>query len=168
MRIALVLLLALGCSNPPPVSSGAAPAPGAGGVSEAAAPQTGPRVIFPDGWTVSVEIANDDELRAQGLMFRDHLAPGAGMLFFFPQEGEYAFWMKNTRIPLDMIWVDSGHRVAHVTFDVPPCKADPCPSYPPHAQARYVLEVAGGVARQHGLKAGDMLRFEDTDRFEVH
>ena len=176
MRIALVLLLALGCSNPPP--GGAAPASGAEAAAEAGAetvaeaataPQarTGPRVIFPDGWTVYVEIANDDELRAQGLMYRDRLAPDAGMLFFFPREGEYGFWMKNTRIPLDIIWIGADKRVTHVKFNVPPCTADPCPSYPPNARSRYVLEVAGGVALQHGLKAGDVLRFEGTDPFEV-
>ncbi len=150
----------------PPATGGAAPAPGG---EPATAPQarSGPRVIFPDGHVVWVEIANDDELRAQGLMFRDRLAPDAGMLFLFPEDGEYPFWMKNTRIPLDMIWIDANKRVAHVKFDVPPCRADPCPSYPPHARARYVLEVAGGVARQHGLKAGDVLRFEGTDAYEV-
>ena len=165
MRIALVLLLALGCSNPP-ATGGTAPAPGA---EPATAPQarTGPRVIFPDGHVVWVEIANDDELRAQGLMYRDHLPPDAGMLFLFPEDGEYPFWMKNTRIPLDIIWIDTNKRVAHVKFDVPPCRADPCPSYPPNARARYVLEVAGGVSRQHGLKAGDVVRFEGTEGYEV-
>ena len=130
---------------------------------ETAASASGPRVIFPDGFVVHVEIAADDELRAQGLMYRDQLRPGTGMLFLFPEEGEYPFWMKNTRIPLDMIWIDSNRRVAHVTFDVPPCRVDDCPSYPPNANARYVLEVAGGVARQHGIKAGDSLRFEQTE-----
>ena len=161
MRIALVLLLALGCSNPP-----SAPAPSS--VTETQArPRTGPRVIFPDGHVVHVEIANNDELRAQGLMYRDQLAPGDGMLFFFPTDGYYPFWMKNTRIPLDMIWIDANRTVVDVKFSVPPCKADPCPNYPPKGDARYVLEVAGDVAKQHGLKAGDVLRFEGTDPFEV-
>ncbi|HVE70888.1 MAG TPA: DUF192 domain-containing protein [Thermoanaerobaculia bacterium] len=169
MRIALVLLLALSCSNPPSdASGGASPASGAGSVAEAAtAPQDGPRVTFPDGHLVRLEIANDGELRAQGLMYRDHLPPDRGMLFLFPEDGDYPFWMKNTRIPLDMIWIDASHRIAAVKFEVPPCKADPCPSYPPNARARYVLEVAGGVARQHGLKAGDSLRFEGIDGYEA-
>ncbi len=158
MRIALVLLLAMSCSKPGPAPSPAAPA---------SQPASGPRVIFPDGWTVRVEIANDDDLRAQGLMYRDHLAPDSGMLFLFAQDGEYPFWMKNTRIPLDMIWIDATQRVAAVHFEVPPCKADPCPSYPPNARARYVLEVAGNEARKHGVKAGDQLRFEATDGYEV-
>jgi uncharacterized protein len=163
MRMTLLMLLVLGCSSDdsfvPDVSTRS--------VATTTQESNGPRVIFPDGWVVRVEIANDDDLRAQGLMFRDHLEPGAGMLFFFPEDGEYAFWMKNTRIPLDMIWIDADRRVAAVKFEVPPCKADPCPSYPPNARARYVLEVAGGVARQHGLKAGDVLRFEGTDGIEA-
>ena len=100
-------------------------------------------------------------------MHRDQLREDAGMLFIFPDPHPLGFWMKNTRIPLDMIWIDSARRVAAVHFEVPPCKADPCPSYPPHARARYVLEVAGNEARKHGVKAGDQLRFEETDGYAV-
>jgi uncharacterized membrane protein (UPF0127 family) len=75
--------------------------------------------------------------------------------------------MKNTLIPLDMIWIDENRRIAHITPDVPPCKADPCPSYPPNVQARYVLELAAGVAAKHGLKDGDALRFEGMEHVVV-
>ena len=105
-------------------------------------------------------MAANDELRIQGLMFRDRLRPATGMLFFFAVDGEYPFWMKNTLIPLDMIWIDSRRRVAHIEHDVQPCKVENCPNYPPHAIARYVLEVAAGVAKEHGLRDGDLLRFE--------
>jgi uncharacterized membrane protein (UPF0127 family) len=159
--MAMVLLLALSCSDPKATPSAESPA------TATTDQKQGPRVTFPDGHLVHLEMANDNELRAQGLMYRDHLPPDRGMLFLFPEDGEYGFWMKNTRIPLDMIWLDSGHRIAHVKFNVPPCKADPCPSYPPNARARYVLEVAGGVAKQHGLKAGDVLRFEGIDGYEA-
>jgi uncharacterized membrane protein (UPF0127 family) len=71
--------------------------------------------------------------------------------------------MKNTRIPLDIIWIDSDRRIVHVKHEVPPCRVEDCPSYPPNARARYVLEVAGGEARKHGLAAGDLLRFEGTE-----
>ncbi|HUP60853.1 MAG TPA: DUF192 domain-containing protein [Thermoanaerobaculia bacterium] len=120
-------------------------------------------MIFPDGFAVRVEIAADDELRAQGLMYRTALPPETGMLFFFAEEEEHAFWMKNTKIPLDMIWIDSNRRVVHVKHDVPPCEVADCPSYPPGVPSRYVLEVAAGVARQHGLAAGDQLTFEGTE-----
>ena len=155
--VAALLLLAIACgkSEPPPETL---PAP-------TTQPITGPRVIFPDGFVVGLEVVADQESRAEGLMYRDQLRPDHGMLFVFPEDGEYAFWMKNTKIPLDMIWIESTKRVAHVKHDVPPCYIDDCPSYPPGAQARYVLEVAAGVAKQHGLKAGDVLRFEQTDAF---
>lgn len=125
--------------------------------------QSGPRVIFPDKFVVHVEIAATEDLRAQGLMFRDQLRPATGMLFFFAEDGEYPFWMKNTHIPLDMIWIDSNKKIAHIAHDVPPCKIDDCPNYPPHAIARYVLEVAAGVAKQHHLKNGDSLQFLGTE-----
>jgi uncharacterized membrane protein (UPF0127 family) len=124
-------------------------------------------VIFPDGFVVRVEIAADDELRAQGLMYRDQLRSGTGMLFLFSKDDQYPFWMKNTLIPLDMVWIDSTQKVAHVKYNVPPCKIADCPSYPPGVPSRYVLEVAGGVAQAHGIKAGDQLRFEQTEGIEI-
>ncbi len=150
MRNSLLILalFAAACTQP------AAPPP-----ASTAPADSGPRVIFPDGYAVNVEVVADDETRAQGLMFRDSLAQDRGMIFFFPEPGEYPFWMKNTLIPLDMIWIDDQRRIAHVEHSVPPCKADPCPSYPPNARARYILEVAAGVAAKHNLKAGDTLRF---------
>jgi uncharacterized membrane protein (UPF0127 family) len=154
---ALLLLLIIGCTQP------AAPPPQTPSQSAA----TASRIIFPDGFGVTVEIAADDDTRQQGLMFRDRLADDRGMIFFFAESGEYAFWMKNTLIPLDMIWIDEGRRIAHIAHDVPPCKADPCPSYPPNARAKYVLELAAGVAAKHHLKEGDALRFEGMEHVIV-
>ena len=161
MTLALVFLLAIGCSNPGPVgtTTNADPAP----VPSA----TGPRVIFPDGFVVAVEIAADDERRAQGLMYRDRIDPGHGMLFLFPQENVLSFWMKNTRIPLDMIFIDSQRRIAGIVENAAPCKFDPCPSYGTNDISRYVLEVGGGQAKAHGLKKGDVLQFVGTENFEV-
>ena len=126
-----------------------------------------PRITFPDGFVVHVEVVADDDTRQQGLMFRDHLADDRGMIFFFADSGEYPFWMKNTLIPLDMIWIDEARRIAHIAHDVQPCKADPCPSYPPNARAKYVLEVAAGVAAKHHLKDGDALRYEGMEHVVV-
>jgi uncharacterized protein len=159
MKRLAVLLLLFGCTKAMPPANNTettttAPMP---------AVATGPRVIFPDGFVVGVEIADDADTRAQGLMDRDHLGDGKGMLFFFPRSGEYPFWMKNTRIPLDMIWIDSDRRIAAIVPDVPPCRVADCPSYPPNAIAQYVLEVDAGVAKQHGLKTGDAVRFEGTE-----
>jgi uncharacterized membrane protein (UPF0127 family) len=121
------------------------------------------RIVLPDGFAVKVEVAADDPMREQGLMYRDHLAEDRGMIFMFPRDSEYSFWMKNTLIPLDMVWIDAGKRVMHVKAGVPPCQADPCPSYPPGVQARYVLELAKGVAAKHGVVSGSTLRFEGLD-----
>ena len=158
MRVAVIAMLFLACTGQP-----AAPTPAETTTTAAAPAASGPRVVFPNGFAVKVEIVADDELRAQGLMFRDHLDPASGMLFFFPQDGVYSFWMKNTRIPLDMIWIDAGKKVVHIKNDVPPCRVEICPSYDPGVPARYVLEVAGGEAAKNGFKVGDVLRFEGMD-----
>lgn len=157
MKAVLAMLLMIGCSSP-------APAP----VAETSTPQpatsdSGPRVVFPNGFVVSVEIAADDEMRARGLMYRDHLDPGRGMLFVFPRDDVFSFWMKNTRIPLDMIWIDANRRVVGILANVPPCRVEDCPSYGPGVIARYVLEVGGGESARRGLKIGDSLQFIDID-----
>ena len=158
MKAALVALMLFSCAKTPSV-----PAPPPQPQPEA----TGPRVTFPDGFVVHAEVVADDELRARGLMFRDHLRPGTGMLFVFPEDGDYPFWMKNTLIPLDMIWIDANRKIAAIAHEAQPCKIENCPNYAPNAIARYVLEVAGGVAKEHGLKVGDVLRFEGTENVIV-
>lgn len=121
-------------------------------------------VVFPDKTRVTVEIAATDAERQRGLMFREHLAPNEGMVFLFEESGTYPFWMKNTLIPLDMIWVDRGYRVVDVAHSVPPCKADPCPSYGHKGSALYVVEVVSGFAKQHGVKPGDTLVFTNIPK----
>ena len=153
---ALAILMLVACSNP----NSSPPA-------QLERPASGPRVTFPDGYVVHVEIAADDETRAQGLMYRDRLREHTGMLFFFPENGVYPFWMKNTLIPLDMIWIDEQRRIVKVIPNVQPCRADPCNSTDPGVPARYVLEVAAGVAAQHQLAAGNVLRFEGVDNVIV-
>jgi uncharacterized membrane protein (UPF0127 family) len=163
MTLAAALLFLVGCGasqspSTPPTSTAA---------SSSSSSTPAPRVIFPDGYAVSVEVAADDATRQQGLMYRDRMPETNGMIFIFQQSAEYPFWMKNTLIPLDMVWIDEGKRIVHVTSDVQPCKADPCPSYPPNAIARYVLETAAGVAAKHKLAAGQTLRFEGLDNVIV-
>ena len=165
-----VAVLASACANQPSSANAAA---GTASASTASAEARGeslppvdstlPQVTFPDGFVVRTDLAVDDASRAQGLMYRDQLLPGTGMLFLFPAAGEYPFWMKNTLIPLDMLWLDQNRKVVAIHHDVPPCKTEDCPSYPPHAIASYVLEVAGGVAKQHGLKVGDVLQFANME-----
>jgi uncharacterized membrane protein (UPF0127 family) len=163
MRIGLAMLFLFACAQSP------APPAATEGTTAAAAAARGPRVVFPDGFVVNVELAANDELRAQGLMYRDQLRPGTGMLFLFAHDEEHSFWMKNTRIPLDMVWIDASRKIVGIRANVPPCTADPCPSYGPEpaVRSRYVLEVAAGVAAEHGLKVGDPLRFEEIDGVEI-
>jgi len=117
------------------------------------------KVFFPDGKSVTAELAVTEEERARGLMFREKVQPDQGMLFVFEREDVHAFWMKNTLVPLDMLWLDSDRRIVHIAADVPPCLADPCPSYGPGSPARYVLELRAGEAARHWLRAGDRLQF---------
>ncbi len=118
------------------------------------------RAVFPDGTAVALEVADTEPVRQRGLMFREHLAPNEGMIFVFPEPGYYPFWMKNTLIPLDMLWLDGRAQIVSIARSVPPCKADPCPSYPPEGTASYVIEVVSGFARQHALKVGDVVKVE--------
>jgi uncharacterized membrane protein (UPF0127 family) len=104
-----------------------------------------------------VEIADTPEKQAKGLMFRRCLKEGYGMLFVFPEEEIRSFWMKNTLISLDMIFLNGEKQVVDVYRDVPPCQADPCPSYTSALPARFVLEIAGGLAAKLKLKIGDKI-----------
>ena len=117
------------------------------------------KVFFPNGKAVTAELAVTDAEREKGLMFREKLLPDQGMLFVFERDGVHGFWMKNTLIPLDMLWLDAGKSVAYIAADVPPCTADPCPSYGPEFPARYVLELKAGEAAARGIKVGDRLQF---------
>jgi len=101
-------------------------------------------------------MATSDD-RAKGLMFRDGLADDEGMLFVFDEPGEYPFWMKNMKFPIDMVWLDEDRNVTHIEAIVPPCKKDPCPVYSPHARSLYVLELAAGQADAAGIKEGSSL-----------
>ncbi|MBM3294076.1 MAG: DUF192 domain-containing protein [Candidatus Aminicenantes bacterium] len=121
-------------------------------------------VYTAEGRTIVVELAVTPEERARGLMFREKILPGQGMLFLFEKEGKPAFWMKNTLVPLDILWLDRDRRIVHIEPDVPPCPAEPCPSYGPGRDALYVLELAAGEAKRYNLKLFDGLRFVLPDR----
>lgn len=133
----------------------------------ASTPPTVPTCIVPDGTRVTLELATTDKDREMGLMFRDSLKPDAGMLFIFDKEGLYPFWMKNTFIALDMVWLDAAGRVVFVHADVPPCHRDPCPSYSPRAAGRAVLELNSGFAAKHAITVGSQLRFEGMVGYPV-
>ena len=108
----------------------------------------------------NVELAQDDATRARGLMFRDRMEAGRGMLFIHDREEPQAYWMKNTKIPLDILYFDNELRLVGQQRNVPPCSAgDRCPPYPSHRPARYVLELNAGQAARLKLENGAALTF---------
>jgi uncharacterized membrane protein (UPF0127 family) len=109
------------------------------------------------GRSFTVEIADTAEKQALGLMFRDSLPEDAGMLFIFPNEAPRSFWMKNTRISLDIMYFDKELRLVSISADTKPCRVKRCPSYPSVAPAMYVLELNAGMAEELGVGVGDRL-----------
>lgn len=104
-----------------------------------------------------VEIVDTLEERTKGLMDRESLAQDRGMLFVFDKEEEYSFWMKNTLIPLDIIWINKDKQVVDIEKNVQPCQVDPCQRYSPNQKAKYVLEINAGQSDQTQIKIGDKL-----------
>lgn len=114
--------------------------------------------ILPSGRQVFLEVASDPIARQRGLMFRERLDPSTGMLFVFEESRRHAFWMKNCRISLDIVWLDDRFVVVDVAPELPPCPVDgPCPERIPMRPARYVLELAAGTARAEGVRLGEKL-----------
>jgi len=106
-----------------------------------------------------VEIADTPEKRNQGLMYRENLDEDRGMLFIFEKEEIYSFWMKNTLIPLDIIWLNENKEVVFIVKNAQPCEEENCPSIKPDKEARYVLEINAGLVDKIGLKTGNYLTF---------
>ena len=112
------------------------------------------------GHRYGIEVAKDDAERARGLMFRDAMEKDHGMLFIHDRQEPQAYWMKNTKIPLDILYFDDGHKLVSQQRDVPPCSlGDACPAYPSDAPARYVLELNAGEAARLKLKDGALMTF---------
>lgn len=113
-----------------------------------------------EGQRFQVEVADNDHERSRGLMFRDAMDDDRGMLFIHDEQMPLAYWMKNTRIPLDILYFDNERKLVSQQRDVPPCSlGNRCPPYPSQAPARYVLELNAGQAAKLGLKEGAVLTF---------
>jgi uncharacterized protein len=115
--------------------------------------------------TILLEVARTPTEQAMGLMYRTKLADDRGMLFEFNPPRPTAFWMKNTLIPLDMVFLYKG-QIKHIAKDVPPCQADPCPGYGPsiNIDIDRVVELRAGRADSLGLKVGNRLEIQSIDR----
>lgn len=148
MRTVPVFLLLVGLS-----AAAATPSPGGSEVWAVA--------VFPSGAEFSLEIAADEASRSRGYMFREKVGRREGMLFPYDKSGHYSFWMKNCKVPLDIIWLDESFKVVEVAHDRPPCPREgECPLITPARPARYILEVAGGTAREEGLGLGDRIHIQ--------
>ena len=122
----------------------------------AAGPQRA--VCFKEG-CVNVELAQTPAEWQMGLSKRTSLDKDSGMLFIFPIVDQYQFWMKDTYMPLDIVWINESNYVIHIEKNLQPCKADPCPSYGPADKSRYVLELNAGKADELKLKEGSSTEF---------
>lgn len=115
-----------------------------------------PKVCADDA-CFKVSIADTPDKRQHGLMQRDHLPADEGMLFIFEKQDLHAFWMKETLIPLDMIWMDEDGRVVDIEAHAPPCNTSPCHIYVPENKARYVLELNAGTTETKNITIGSKL-----------
>lgn len=123
----------------------------------------GPAVVLHDtdggSVRVRVELATTPTARSQGLMYRKELADDVGMLFLFPVDGILHFWMKNTEIPLDMLFIDHNRRIVGIVESAHPMSQEPVG---PDVPARYVLEVNGGFAAKHRIAVGATVEFVEV------
>ncbi len=116
------------------------------------------RVCFSSN-CVNVEVVKEGEKLMRGLQYRKALAQDSGMLFVFPDDSLHRFWMKDTLIPLDMIWLNGQKNVIFIETHVPVCVLDPCPTYGPKQESRFVLEVNAGHAKAMGIEIGSKAGF---------
>ena len=139
--LALLCLALLGCapSNP--------------------APQQGLPLVRVElkGRPFSAEVASTLAEQKKGLQHRTELSPDSGMLFVYEQPRQLHFWMKDTKIGLDILFFDAQRRFLNAHYSVPPCKQDPCPNYASEGKARYVLELSAGTGKALDLEKGDAL-----------
>lgn len=119
-------------------------------------------VTLPNNQKIKVEIADTIPKQSKGLMGRKKLNPNTGMLFVFRVPAKHMFWMKDTYIPLDIIWLDESKKIVTIKENLPPCidKNDfQCQLYMPDAISKYVLELNAGEAAKNNLKVGDEISF---------
>jgi uncharacterized membrane protein (UPF0127 family) len=124
---------------------------------------TGPTVVIDtaaDEQVIRVEVADDAEERARGLMGRRELAADAGMVFVFPETTSGGFWMKDTLIPLSIAFYDGSGTILRV-LDMEPCRVEPCPLYDPGVAYRGALEVNQGAFDRWGVSPGDTLTLRE-------
>ncbi|WP_378944345.1 DUF192 domain-containing protein [Paracoccus sp. R86501] len=114
-----------------------------------------------------IEVVDTPESRAQGLMYRKDVPPGTGMLFIYEQPQRVSFWMRNTLVPLDMVFLDASGVIRHIHPNARPLDETPVPGAligDPHPDRLMVLEIAGGEAARLGLADGQALAHPALDQ----
>jgi len=106
----------------------------------------------------SVELAKTDTERQKGLSNRTYLDKNAGMLFIFSEPAIYNFWMKDTLIPLDIIWI-SNDKIVYIERNAQPCLETFCPIFNPKQTANYVLEINGNLTSEYNISEGEIVSF---------
>ncbi|MCX7596906.1 MAG: DUF192 domain-containing protein [Fischerella sp.] len=167
----LLSVLLIGCSATPaktPSSSSLAPVnPEQSSLIKGQQLPISARAIVPNGTKIDLEVARTFEQQQMGLMYRPALPENRGMLFQFSSPLAVSFWMKNVPVPLDMVFLRKGV-VQAIAAAVPPCNADPCPTYGPKTQIDQVIELRSGRAAELGLKVGDRVKIDFFDISNLH
>ena len=109
---------------------------------------------------MSAEIPVTGELMSKGLSVRNQLRENESMLFVFEEPSRHAFWVKDMKFPIDIIWLDSNGKIVHMEENLMPCPLVLiCPSYAPDADSQYVLETTAGFAQRHNISLGTNIKF---------
>lgn len=118
-------------------------------------------ITLPAGGQIRAQVVLTQREMESGMKFRDALPQGRGMLFVHNKSAPYVYWMSNVRVPLDIVFMDSSHRIVEIAADTPPCakKPEECPVYGGHASEQFVLELRAGEAQRLGLHQGQTLGF---------
>ncbi len=111
-----------------------------------------------------IEIVDSPQGRQTGLMYREQMDENKGMLFIFEEEGDHKFWMKNTLIPLDIIWMNDNFEVVYIGHNAQPCLETYCESFGSEDSSRYVLEINSGLAEKFDIQIGDIAIWKKSKR----
>ncbi|MGN6560123.1 MAG: DUF192 domain-containing protein [Candidatus Nitrosocosmicus sp.] len=105
---------------------------------------------------IYVDLAITPDQQAKGLSIKNSLNDSEGMLFPFDKPGDYSFWMKDMRFPIDILWIDTNNKIVHIEKNLQPCIFFLlCPSYSPHSNSKYVLEINADLTTRNNITVGD-------------
>jgi uncharacterized membrane protein (UPF0127 family) len=117
--------------------------------------------ITVNDFNLTAAIAVTPEEQSKGLSIKEDLQENEGMIFPYKESKVLAFWMKDMKFPIDILWLDSDKRVVHIEKNLQPCNPFlPCPSFSPDTKAQYVLETVAGLSDRKGIKIGTQVDFQ--------